>query len=1709
MPKVSVVIPIHNVEQYLSACLSSVINQTLEDIEIICVNDASTDHCAEIIQEFSPKDSRVKVITFKDNLGTSQARKAGVLASKGDYVMFLDGDDEYCPDACETAYNSITKLKTDIVQFDTEVINLGGFPEQKIRILKELLRPYYEKTIKDADIVKKVWEDKTFGFTLWNKIYNGNICRESFAEISDGSYPKAQDLYAFFIIAHHSKSYAGIPEALYKYRFGSGVTGSDIMPFSKYEILLKEKKVSDALSDYVTRKSLDDYKEIIETIRNNFINECISKWANNLSSSDQSEGFSKLIEVWGRDSIINRMAVTYWDSYPSIGKKLRHVDCLRHSSKRKKKQITVAAVYPHITNGGAERVTAELCNLWASATDSEGSPLFKVILITDEEPSPNEYPINNNIQREFLPSFYNSEKEKYSDRYNAWNKILDDNSIDVIISGRWYDSCTFWDMMTVKTHHSNPAFTIHSHTFCAVPYGFSGSTGCIRHLETYMLSDGIVTLSEADKEYAEAFSNNVSYINNPITYDPKSARTSVYKPNTLLWVGRISPEKNPLDSIRMMSVLVTKVPDAKLYIVGTGNDKLLAEMSALIEKLGLTDNVEMVGFVLEPSKYYSEASVYVSTSKVEGFSLTMCEAKTYAIPIVTYDFPWLTFIQDGRGILTAEQGCYDKLAEAAAYLLKNPAEARKLGSAGKKQLIEMYQRNDLVAEWQDFFYKAIKGSEPFGRKRKESNKNILLRYITSFQYEGRKNRESQLTRQVNDLKRIVKNSERPFLSNFTAYVELKSCGTGNSLTILNNGYEKVYRAPWYDDKSGLGYRVQSESLAADIDIICHGSGDLNVFCRGADVRDPNDKNKRIPVWVTFTSLLIDDEQYISQPVAIWHDAPYRCSYTVQDNQKVHIHAEWLPKNHSAAKLLSSSPKLLSFNNELLPLVSVIVPVYNTSGEFLKQSLDCLLNQTLKNIEIICVDNASTDDSADILKEYASKDSRVIVVTLAKNDGAGKARNIGIEKARGKYLYFFEAKDLCETSLLQDTVSLLQKSGGDLAVFNLTRFYPGGTSHVTGYRCPVSCQKNGIWSWKDCPDRILTTVYPVPWNKVIRASLIRKNNIKFDELVSFNEVTFSALVVAQAERIVCLKKELFHYRVIRESLDESVNKLPNVILSLNSLLAQGKQQPNFKSVEKSIMSFAIQQYVSAFKSAAKKWGYEQTLEDYYSEIHQIFNDTEYSALNESDLNDRNLWHEFCAVRQNDLERMNKLLSTEIIVSLTSYPARIKTVHLTVKSLLNQTVPADRIILWLSKSQFPKGEAELPEELRKLVRDSKLQLEWCNEDLKPHKKYFYAMQRYSEAVIITVDDDMLYNKALIEKLKLCWFNFPQCICAMRAHLIASNSSEVLSYSKWLNEVVNFEYKPGVEFCATGVGGILYPPRIFKSDLFDTDAIIDSCLYADDLWLKTFELLDGIPVVIASPTPLLEYIPDTQDTALYNKNKTANDEQLSNIRKIILTKYNKDVWGKDYIDLLKADPNYPEMLFDISEQRLRRLRADCNNKLKESNNTVAEYRTKLKASSNAVAEYQTKLNESNKTVNTYKTKLRRLTLASSARLELIWNNKNATVSVKNRNFNNEVLINYPKWLKHENSNGLIVDSSDFVIDLDLKCSDDCELLIKLKSPDIRSKEDANKSVPMWVTYQSLTVNNEEVLSKPVNAWHNKPYKYVMKLVQGLNYHIFVSWE
>lgn len=198
---------------------------------------------------------------------------------------------------------------------------------------------------------------------------------------------------------------------------------------------------------------------------------------------------------------------------------------------------------------------------------------------------------------------------------------------------------------------------------------------------------------------------------------------------------------------------------------------------------------------------------------------------------------------------------------------------------------------------------------------------------------------------------------------------------------------------------------------------------------------------------------------------------------------------------------------------------------------------------------------------------------------------------------------------------------------------------------------------------------------------------------------------------------------------------------------------------------------------------------------------------------------------------------------VIVSMTTFPARIDYVHLSIKSLLNQTVKPGKIILWLAKDQF--RDVEIPESLRKLCEYG-LQIRYCEEDILAHKKYYYAMRQFPDHTIITYDDDIIYPEDSLEKLLRMHQQHPKAIICNRGREIQMRSGEVAAYRHWKVSGRVPAGVPSDRVMASTGAGTLYPPRCMPEETFDIEKIRQLALTADDLWMKVMSIKGQIPVV-----------------------------------------------------------------------------------------------------------------------------------------------------------------------------------------------------------------------------------------------------------------------
>lgn len=214
-----------------------------------------------------------------------------------------------------------------------------------------------------------------------------------------------------------------------------------------------------------------------------------------------------------------------------------------------------------------------------------------------------------------------------------------------------------------------------------------------------------------------------------------------------------------------------------------------------------------------------------------------------------------------------------------------------------------------------------------------------------------------------------------------------------------------------------------------------------------------------------------------------------------------------------------------------PPISVIIPVYNAEN-YVKDCLDAICRQDLEDIEIICVDDGSTDGSLEILKEY-EKSCRGMLVLRQENQGAGAARNLGLEKASGEYVHFLDADDYVADNAYQ---VMYEKASEYKADVVKTKAY--GVDAETGETVrhkwydlsSVSKHKfNRVVRFEEMPDDFARNVGVVPWNGIYRREFLLENGIRFNSLVCVNDRSFYHHAIVKAQRILLLPERTVYHR----------------------------------------------------------------------------------------------------------------------------------------------------------------------------------------------------------------------------------------------------------------------------------------------------------------------------------------------------------------------------------------------------------------------------------------------------------------------------------------------------------------------------------------------------------------------------------------------------
>ncbi len=275
-----------------------------------------------------------------------------------------------------------------------------------------------------------------------------------------------------------------------------------------------------------------------------------------------------------------------------------------------------------------------------------------------------------------------------------------------------------------------------------------------------------------------------------------------------------------------------------------------------------------------------------------------------------------------------------------------------------------------------------------------------------------------------------------------------------------------------------------------------------------------------------------------------------------------------------------------------PVISVIVPVYNVEN-YIAKCLDSILNQTFSNIEIICVNDGSTDNSRKILEEYKNKDCRIKIVDK-KNGGLSSARNAGMKVATGEFYSFIDSDDWIDITMLEKLYNNMLEHESDISICAVHQF--DETNQKIDDSNPYYTLEyfdktfdNRAFSYVDTKPFIMD-VCVMAWNKLYRRSLIEECQAQFPDGLIFEDGPFFFTIFFKTQKVSIVRDFLYYYRINRKNsiIQKAGKKFLNVIDVAEIMYSKIKNIPDFEDVKYTFFRKKVEDFIYRFEHLNPKY-----------------------------------------------------------------------------------------------------------------------------------------------------------------------------------------------------------------------------------------------------------------------------------------------------------------------------------------------------------------------------------------------------------------------------------------------------------------------------------------------------------------------------------------
>lgn len=724
-PFISIVVPAYNDEEFIRESIQSCLDQTDGDFEVVAVDDCSSDATADILEEYAVTDARIRVVRQERNRSAFQARRTGVLASRGRYVIFLDGDDVLAPEAV-AGIRRMSRSGADLLHFGCKIISRDGTEHPRF---EAKLLPTAPKLSGTAILDELFLDQDSFEGHLWNKAYLAEFVQPLFASLPDDAHvPRANDLPVSLMIAAQARTYVSTPEKLYTYHFGSGGVTAGLLTTDRFLALVEFRPSFDITAGQIDSWGLDPRvaATIVRRMRDGFVARSF-RLLGQVANPSAAE-LEALLAQWPAPVVLPRLHTHFEGRETDI---LPLLERRGERPRRAPRPVKTIALYLDQQGiGGMQRVVSLQARLLVDAG-------YHVVVLGRMERE--DFPYSLPEASTFVPltSPAESPEETMGDLLAGVLDALEAHAVDAVILHANYRPELIHLTLAIERTPVRSILTLHSFSLRAI-FDRSERFGFLRAAAFRV--DSLAVLSRTDETFWRlAGVDNVRYVPNPVDFShpEANAETTIAEEQTpvvgadanpatepaeateqaerevtaldltcdVLWVGRYNERiKRISEVIRVFALVARERPGARLHIVGPvprGERGTRRSLQRLTRSLGIEDSVRFLPAVNDVDALIRTTSVVMLTSIIEGFPNALVEPLLAERPVVMYDLPYLEVAKGNPGIHTVPWGDRERAAAAVLALLEDDELRERSARDGLDVLRKRFSADTVLAHLRD------------------------------------------------------------------------------------------------------------------------------------------------------------------------------------------------------------------------------------------------------------------------------------------------------------------------------------------------------------------------------------------------------------------------------------------------------------------------------------------------------------------------------------------------------------------------------------------------------------------------------------------------------------------------------------------------------------------------------------------------------------------------------------------------------------------------------------------------------------------------------------------------------------------------------------------------------------------------------------------------------------------------------------------------